>query len=34
MLSSLNSSVPWLAWTFAATNLFTLAAAVLTVFNS
>jgi cellulose synthase (UDP-forming) len=34
MLSSLNSGLPWLAWTFAATNLFTLAASALTVFNS
>ena len=34
MLSSLNRSVPWLAWPFAITNLFTLATGLLAVFNS
>jgi cellulose synthase (UDP-forming) len=34
MLSSLNSGLPWLAWAFAATNLFTLTASLLTVLNS
>ncbi len=34
MLSSLNTELPWLAYAFAAANLFTLASALLTVFNS
>ena len=34
MLSSLNRSVPWLAWPFAVTNLFTLATGLLAVFNA
>jgi cellulose synthase (UDP-forming) len=34
MLSSLNDAVPWLAWPFAITNLFTLATGVLAVFNA
>ena len=34
MLASLNRSVPWLAWPFAITNLFTLATGLLAVFNS
>lgn len=34
LLTSLNTELPWLAWTFAAANLFTLTSGLLTVFNS
>ena len=34
MVSSLNDAVPWLAWPFAITNLFTLATGLLAVFNA
>jgi cellulose synthase (UDP-forming) len=34
LLSSLNPDLPWLAWSFAVANLFTLTSALLTVFNS
>jgi cellulose synthase (UDP-forming) len=34
MLASLNRSIPWLAWPFAVTNLFTLATGLLAVFNA
>ncbi len=34
LLSSLNPDLPWLAWSFAVANLFTLTSGLLTVFNS
>jgi cellulose synthase (UDP-forming) len=34
LLSSLNTELPWLAYAFAAANLFTLTSGLLTVFNS
>ncbi len=34
MLTSLNTGLPWLAWSFAVANMFTLTSALLTVFNS
>jgi cellulose synthase (UDP-forming) len=34
MLGSLNEDVPWLAWPFAAANIFSVAYAALTVFNN
>jgi phosphatidylglycerophosphate synthase len=34
LLSSLNPDLPWLAWSFAVANLFTLTSGLLTVFNA
>jgi cellulose synthase (UDP-forming) len=34
MLTSLNEDVPWLAWPFAAANVFSVAYALLSIFNS